>query len=195
MYAGRVVETAPTAELFANVRMPYTEALLRSTPRHRQPEPHAAPGDRRAARRTSSHRPRGCAFAATLPVRPGPVPRGVRRRCRRRRASRTTSTPAGTRRGTPAPAPRAGRRVSRRGRRRRRPGPPPTAGRTRCSSVQDLHGRRSPRGGAHGPRRSRASPSTSSPGETLGLVGESGCGKSTTGRAVAQLTDADERAR
>ena len=33
MYAGRIVEQAPTAELFANTRMPYTEALLRSIPR------------------------------------------------------------------------------------------------------------------------------------------------------------------
>jgi oligopeptide/dipeptide ABC transporter ATP-binding protein len=32
MYAGQVVERAPTAALFANVRMPYTEALLRSIP-------------------------------------------------------------------------------------------------------------------------------------------------------------------
>jgi oligopeptide/dipeptide ABC transporter ATP-binding protein len=32
MYAGQLVEVAPTAELFANVRMPYTEALLRSIP-------------------------------------------------------------------------------------------------------------------------------------------------------------------
>jgi oligopeptide/dipeptide ABC transporter ATP-binding protein len=32
MYAGQVVEKAPTAQLFANVRMPYTEALLRSIP-------------------------------------------------------------------------------------------------------------------------------------------------------------------
>lgn len=33
MYAGQVVEYAPTDALFANVRMPYTEALLRSIPR------------------------------------------------------------------------------------------------------------------------------------------------------------------
>ncbi|WP_116996699.1 ABC transporter ATP-binding protein [Desertimonas flava] len=33
MYAGQVVEQAPTPELFANVRMPYTEALLAAIPR------------------------------------------------------------------------------------------------------------------------------------------------------------------
>ena len=33
MYAGRVVEQAPTRSLFADVRHPYTEALLRSIPR------------------------------------------------------------------------------------------------------------------------------------------------------------------
>ncbi|MDE2583238.1 MAG: ABC transporter ATP-binding protein [Rhodospirillales bacterium] len=33
MYAGRVVEQAPTAALFATPRMPYTQGLLRSVPR------------------------------------------------------------------------------------------------------------------------------------------------------------------
>jgi len=33
MYAGRVVELAPTRRLFSDMRMPYTEALLNSTPR------------------------------------------------------------------------------------------------------------------------------------------------------------------
>jgi oligopeptide/dipeptide ABC transporter ATP-binding protein len=33
MYAGRVVEQAPTKKLFANTRMPYTEGLVRSIPR------------------------------------------------------------------------------------------------------------------------------------------------------------------
>lgn len=39
MYAGRVIETAPTQELFGNPRHPYTEALLAAVPRI-QDEPH-----------------------------------------------------------------------------------------------------------------------------------------------------------
>jgi len=37
MYAGQVVERAPTWRLFADYRMPYTEALMRSIPRIEQP--------------------------------------------------------------------------------------------------------------------------------------------------------------
>jgi peptide/nickel transport system ATP-binding protein len=37
MYAGKFVETAATTELFAHVRMPYTEALMRAIPRLDQP--------------------------------------------------------------------------------------------------------------------------------------------------------------
>ena len=37
--------------------------------------------------------------------------------------------------------------------------------------------------------RSRTSPSASRRGETLALVGESGCGKSTTGRSVMRLIE------
>jgi peptide/nickel transport system ATP-binding protein len=37
MYAGQVVELAPTEELFTHVRMPYTEALLRAIPKLNQP--------------------------------------------------------------------------------------------------------------------------------------------------------------
>ncbi len=33
MYAGKIVEKAPTTALFSNVRMPYTEALLQSIPK------------------------------------------------------------------------------------------------------------------------------------------------------------------
>jgi len=37
MYAGRIVEKAPTRTLFASVRHPYTEALLRSIPKLAEP--------------------------------------------------------------------------------------------------------------------------------------------------------------
>ncbi len=37
MYAGQIVEQAPTRALFANVRMPYTEALLKSIPKLEDP--------------------------------------------------------------------------------------------------------------------------------------------------------------
>ncbi|MGF1598035.1 MAG: ABC transporter ATP-binding protein [Acidimicrobiales bacterium] len=37
MYAGRIVEKAPTPTLFANMKMPYTEALLRSIPKLENP--------------------------------------------------------------------------------------------------------------------------------------------------------------
>jgi oligopeptide/dipeptide ABC transporter ATP-binding protein len=37
MYAGKVVEKAPTSVLFKDTKMPYTEALLRSTPRLSNP--------------------------------------------------------------------------------------------------------------------------------------------------------------
>jgi len=66
MYAGRVVEQAPTSTLFRQVAMPYTEALLRSTPRIDAPS-----GTRLTA---IDGRPPdlvvppvGCAFAARCP--------------------------------------------------------------------------------------------------------------------------------
>jgi peptide/nickel transport system ATP-binding protein len=37
MYAGKIVETAPTGDLFSRMRMPYTEALLKSIPRTTDP--------------------------------------------------------------------------------------------------------------------------------------------------------------
>jgi oligopeptide/dipeptide ABC transporter ATP-binding protein len=37
MYAGQIVEKAPTRTLFANMKMPYTEALLQSIPKVDQP--------------------------------------------------------------------------------------------------------------------------------------------------------------
>jgi oligopeptide/dipeptide ABC transporter ATP-binding protein len=74
MYAGRIVEQAPTKDLFSHTRMPYTEALLRSIPRLSEPSHtrlRAIPGrppDLAAL-------PRGCPFAPRCPY--------VQDRCRR----------------------------------------------------------------------------------------------------------------
>ena len=62
MYGGRIVEVAPTAVLFAEMRMPYTEALLQSIPRLDQPSHTrltAIPG----RPPDLLDPPRGCAFA------------------------------------------------------------------------------------------------------------------------------------
>jgi oligopeptide transport system ATP-binding protein len=62
MYAGYIVETAPTAELFARPSHPYTVGLLHSIPRLDEEEPAAlipiegTPPDQR-------HAPVGCPFA------------------------------------------------------------------------------------------------------------------------------------
>ena len=63
MYAGQVVEQAPTTTLFADMRMPYTEALLRSIPKIADPSHtrlHTIPG--RPPDLVDV--PRGCRFAA-----------------------------------------------------------------------------------------------------------------------------------
>lgn len=66
MYAGRIVERAPTAVLFSDVRMPYTLALLRSIPRL-----HDAPHTRLNAITGRPpdliDPPQGCRFAPRCP--------------------------------------------------------------------------------------------------------------------------------
>ena len=62
MYAGRVVERAPTPRLFAHMRMPYTEALLAAIPKLDSP-PHT-PLPAIAGRPPDPTRPLpGCSFA------------------------------------------------------------------------------------------------------------------------------------
>jgi peptide/nickel transport system ATP-binding protein len=66
MYAGQIVERAPTKTLFASMKMPYTEALLRSIPKLNQPSHSrlaAIPG--RPPDLVSP--PKGCRFAARCP--------------------------------------------------------------------------------------------------------------------------------
>jgi peptide/nickel transport system ATP-binding protein len=62
MYAGRIVERAPTAHLFKAMRMPYTEALLAALPKLDAPPHTPLPGI--SGRPPDPTRPfPGCAFA------------------------------------------------------------------------------------------------------------------------------------
>jgi oligopeptide/dipeptide ABC transporter ATP-binding protein len=66
MYAGEVVEKAPTATLFRDMRMPYTEALLKSAPRLSNPSHtrlHTIPG----SPPNPANLPKGCRFAPRCP--------------------------------------------------------------------------------------------------------------------------------
>jgi peptide/nickel transport system ATP-binding protein len=66
MYAGRVVERAPTRSLFENTRHPYTEALLKSIPKLGQPSHSKL--DAIAGRPPDLvSPPPGCKFAARCP--------------------------------------------------------------------------------------------------------------------------------
>ena len=73
MYAGQVVERATTRNLFANVKMPYTEALLQSIPRIDDP-PHRRLQAIAGRPPSPIDPPAGCRFAARCPY--------VRDRCR-----------------------------------------------------------------------------------------------------------------
>ena len=64
MYAGRIVETAPTAELYARPRHPYTHGLLASLPGWRGPRPER-PLTGQAV--DAAALPTGCAFAPRCP--------------------------------------------------------------------------------------------------------------------------------
>jgi len=66
MYAGQVVERAPTRELFAHVRMPYTRALLDAVPRLERPA-HSLLPIVEGQPPDLSRLPIGCPFAPRCP--------------------------------------------------------------------------------------------------------------------------------
>ena len=66
MYAGRIVEQAPAAELFAAPQHPYTWGLLRSTPRLDAPAGAAAGADPGSSAEPR-HPPSGCRFHPRCP--------------------------------------------------------------------------------------------------------------------------------
>jgi peptide/nickel transport system ATP-binding protein len=66
MYAGRVVEKAPTRALFADMKMPYTEALLKSIPRLEYPS-HSRLLAITGRPPSLINLPKGCRFAPRCP--------------------------------------------------------------------------------------------------------------------------------
>ena len=183
MYAGRILETGPAGGIYGAPRHPYTSGLLRSIPRLDRPvssrlaEIPGAP--LRVSRELS-----GCPFRLRCPLEGddcgaavpeleeagGPAHRSA---CIRldRMGPPSVLWPAGSKEG--------GRSADR-------------GGREAVVSVRGL-AVHYPAGG-RGPRsRRRAVRAVDGvdldlvPGRTLGLVGESGCGKTTLGRAIAAL--------
>ena len=196
MYGGRIVEKAPTKTLFANMRMPYTEALMASIPKLEDPS-HSRLATIPGRPPDLVNPPVGCKFAPRCPY--------ARDRCH----AEEPPLDAGRRPGPPvrllvpgrlARVPLAAGRARRPSRRRsvRPPGEDVVlmagTGKAHLRDADDLVLRvedlvvefpvgrtglvvNAVSGISLDVRR----------GETLGLVGESGCGKSTTGRAIMQL--------
>ncbi|RKK06259.1 dipeptide ABC transporter ATP-binding protein [Pseudoroseomonas wenyumeiae] len=183
MYAGRVVEEGPAAEVFAAPRHPYTIGLLRSVPRLDRP--------RDGALETIEglppnllRPPAGCRFAprcaARLPVCEKDPPlrgMGAERRAACHRAEDMPAAMPELR--APAAALASG----------------PTAEASAGGPLLEVRGLSKhfgmPARGffRDGPvvRAVEDVSFTISRGETLGLVGESGCGKTTVGRLVLRL--------
>ncbi len=113
MYGGRLVEKAPTKTLFANMKMPYTEALMASIPKLEQPshsrlkhDPWPATGPRQPAQRVP--------VRASLRVRPRALPRRASAPgARRQRRPRLRLLVPGRLPRVPRAAPRARQRAGR----------------------------------------------------------------------------------
>jgi peptide/nickel transport system ATP-binding protein len=190
MYAGRIVEASSTDSLFAGPRHPYTEALLGSIPRLDQPRDqdlYSIPG----RPPDLSSPPAGCRFA--------PRCRYATQECRDQDPVLDGPDPAHSfacfhpRPEAPEADDEAGREPAAAA---SRLGEGPAAGQAPLLELADVH----KEFGVHAGILQRKVASvkavsgvsfTVAPGETFGLVGESGCGKTTIGRLIATLERAD----
>ncbi len=193
MYAGQIIEVAPAAEFFARPLHPYAQALLRALPA----------ADRRDSTLEAiagtvpplSQRFTGCRFAPrcarampqchdTLPELLEVLPQH-QARCLLHAVGAPAAGLAAEPVAMPAEAPAATVEAAARAR-------APAASEAPLLDVQDLHVRFPLKGGflQRTRRHFHAVDGVSfqvGRGETLALVGESGCGKTTTGKAIVQL--------
>ena len=188
MYAGEIVEQAPAAQLFSAPQHPYTVGLLGSIPLHQR----TARAPRHHLRQRAEPRRRASPAAASPAAAPSPTRAAAARPAAARRPPLALLEPLERwcmimRAAGHAPLESAGWRLE--------------CG-AAASTPQREHERpartaRRLRGAPLAARRadgrwcapSTASRSRSAAGETLALVGESGCGKSTVGRLALRLIE------
>ena len=188
MYAGRFVETGSAEELFGRPRHPYTLGLLQSRPApgRRAEDDGCTPIEGVAA---------GHADARRRPARSSPAA-ASRSSSRASRCRRSASSSPGHMVACFNPVPaeewptssQGGRGLAERpARQRTRPRAAACSSRSRTSKVWFPIRRRRPRPPGRRHQGRRGVSFDINRGETLGLVGESGCGKTTVGRTILRL--------